>query len=98
MGRTAIHQSNNTTTMNAPTGHYRKLLSNPYIRIAFTHTPIYGCLRIVDNQHIIDELKRSTDEYAKYYVDGLTNGTMITIVEGVNEKQYRNNGELYFTS
>jgi hypothetical protein len=88
----------NKITNMAPTGYYRKLLSNPYIRIAFTHTPIYGCLRIVDNQHIIDELKRSTDDYAKYYVDGLTNGTMITIVEGVNEKQYRNNGELYFTT
>jgi hypothetical protein len=85
--------------MKAPTGHYRKLISNPYIRIAFTHTPIHGCLRIVDNQHIIDELKQSNDEFAQYYVDGLTNGTMVTIIEGVNqENYYRNNGELYFTT
>ena len=85
--------------MKAPTGQYRKLISNPHIRIAFTHTPIYGCLRIVDNQHIIDEIKRSNDEFAQYYVDGLTNGTMVTIIEGQDQDYYyRNNGELFFTT
>lgn len=84
--------------MKAPTGHYRKLISNPYIRIAFTHTPIYGCIR-VDNTNVIEELKASQDEYAQYYIDGLENGTMVTIIEGVNQDSYyRNNGELYFKS
>jgi hypothetical protein len=90
------------TNMKAPTGHYRKLISNPYIRIAFTHTPIYGCLIINDNQPIIDEIKQSNDEFAQYYVDGLTNGTMIAIIEGKDQygyrDYYRNNGELYFTT
>ena len=84
--------------MKAPTGHYRKLISNPYIRIAFTHTPIYGCLIVHDNQYIIDELKQSNDEYAQYYVDGLTNGSMVTIIEGVNQDRYFSCGELYFTT
>jgi len=84
--------------MKAPTGHYRKLISNPYIRIAFTHTPIYGCTIIRDNQHIIDELKQSEDEYAQYYIDGLTNGSMVTIVEVRDQARYFSHGELYFTT
>jgi hypothetical protein len=83
--------------MKAPTGHYRKLISNPHIRIAFTHTPIYGCV-IVDCTEVIEELRQSNDPYAQYYIDGLTSGNTVTIVEQSVEKHYRNNGELFFTS
>jgi hypothetical protein len=82
------------TNMKAPTGHYRKLISNPYIRIAFTHTPIYGCVR-VDEDHVIKELEQSQDEYAQYYIDGLKNGSMVTIIE---REHYFKPGELYFTT
>lgn len=83
--------------MKAPTGHYRKLISNPYIRIAFTHTPIYGCFT-VDSSKVIEELKQSQDEYAQYYIYGLTNGDMVTIIEGVNQDRYFAHGELYFNN
>ena len=83
--------------MKAPTGHYRKLISNPHIRIAFTHTPIYGCIK-VNSDSVIEELKQSNDEYAQYYIDGLVSGNMVTIVEQSVEKHYRNNGELFFTT
>jgi hypothetical protein len=39
-----------------------------------------------------------SDQYAKFYADGLRNGTLVTIVENNVEKVYANNGELYFTS
>ena len=33
--------------MNPTKGYYRQLLNEfPEVRIAFTHTPIYGCKRI----------------------------------------------------
>jgi hypothetical protein len=83
--------------MKAPTGHYRKLISNPYIRIAFTHTPIYGCI-VVDNTKVIEELKQSNDEYAQYYIDGLTSGSTVTIIERTDQDRYFSPGELFFTS
>lgn len=83
--------------MKAPAGHYRKLISNPHIRIAFTHTPIYGCIK-VNSDSVIEELEQSNDEYAQYYIDGLTSGNMVTIVEQSVEHYYRNNGELFFTT
>jgi len=83
--------------MKAPTGHYRKLISNPHIRIAFTHTPIHGCTK-VNSDSVIEELKQSNDEYAQYYIDGLESGNMVTIVEQSVERYYRNNGELFFTT
>jgi hypothetical protein len=83
--------------MKAPTGHYRKLISNPHIRIAFTHTPIYGCVT-VDSTNVIEELKASQDEYAQYYIDGLKNGNMVTIIERSYHDQYFAPGELYFKS
>ncbi len=84
--------------MKAPSGHYRKLLTNPHIRIAFTHTPIYGCTRISPNP-IIEELEKSDDEYAQYYIDGLKSGEMVTIVENnhLSDQNYAP-GELYFKS
>lgn len=83
----------------APKGYYRELLKNhfPEIRIAFTHTPIYGCTR-VDSTNVLKVLDESTDEYAKYYADGLRIGNMVTIVENGQEHVYKNNGELYFKS
>ena len=81
--------------MNKPApGHYRKLLSNPNIRIAFTNQPIIGCTKI-DPQPVIDELKASSDEYAKYYIDGLESGSMAAIVENKSNKVFAP-GELYF--
>ena len=82
-----------------PKGYYRNLLSNTYpsVRIAFTNAPIIGC-SIVNSTQILDVLDKSTDPYAKFYTDGLRNGSLVTIVENSYDKVYRNNGELYFTT
>lgn len=81
----------------APKGYYRNLISDSNIRIAFTHTPIYGCTK-VDSSKVIEELKSSTDEYAQYYINGLENGNMVTIVENTYSDKYFAPGELYFKS
>lgn len=81
----------------APKGYYRNLISDSNIRIAFTHTPISGCTR-VDNTKVLEELEKSTDEYAQYYIDGLKNGNMVTIVENNYSNDYLKPGELYFKS
>lgn len=83
--------------MSAPKGYYRNLISDSNIRIAFTHTPIYGCTK-VDSSKVIEELKSSTDEYAQYYINGLENGSMVTIVENTYSDKYFAPGELYFKS
>lgn len=84
--------------MKAPKGYYRQLLSDyPEVRIAFTHTPIYGC-KIINSETFIKILDKSADIYAKFYADGLRDGSLITIVECGSEKIYKNNGELYFTT
>ena len=76
-------------------GYYRNLLTDKNVRIAFTHTPMYGVTRI-DNTETLKELENSTDEYAKYYIDGLKNGNMVTIVENSYSDRYFAPGELYF--
>lgn len=78
-------------------GYYRRLLSNPNVRIAFTHTPIIGCTRI-DKAETISELENSTDPFAQYYINGLQNGEMVTIVENSYHQEYYAVGELYFKS
>lgn len=85
--------------MNPPSGYYRQLLSShfPEVRIAFTHTPIYGCSR-VDSKNVLKVLDASTDPHAKFYADGLRDGRLVTIVENGQEYVYKNNGELYFRS
>ena len=85
--------------MKAPAGYYRNLLKDTYpmIRIALTHTPMYGVTR-VDNSNVIEVLKQSDDEYAPYYINGLNNGYMVTIVENPQLDTYYNVGELYFKS
>ena len=85
--------------MKAPAGYYRNLLKDTYpmIRIALTHTPMYGVTR-VDNSNVIEVLKQSDDEYAPYYINGLNNGDMVTIVENPQLDTYYNVGELYFKS
>ena len=85
--------------MTPPKGYYRQLLENdcPSVRIAFTHTPIYGCKQ-VDSEPILKVLDASTDEYAKFYSEGLRNGSLVAIVENYVDKVYKNNGELYFTT
>lgn len=85
--------------MNPPKGYYRQLLANdcPEVRIAFTHTPIYGC-KVIDSEPILKVLDASNDQYAKFYSDGLRNGSLVAIVENYIDKVYRNNGELYFTT
>lgn len=85
--------------MRAPTGYYRKLLSatHPQVRIAFTHTPIYGC-RNIDSSKVEELLSMSSDPYAKYYLNGIKDGSMVTIVEDeYYVKVYKNNGDLFFT-
>lgn len=84
--------------MSAPKGYYRQLLNEfPQVRIAFTHTAIYGC-RIINAEPFIKVLDASADAHAKFYADGLRNGSLVTIVENSVEKVYANNGELYFTT
>ena len=85
--------------MRAPAGYYRNLLKDTYpmIRIALTHTPMYGVTR-VDNTNVIEVLKQSDDEYATYYINGLINGDMVTIVETPQLDTYYSVGELYFKS
>lgn len=81
-------------------GHYREILKDtyPFIRIALTHTPMYGVTR-VDNANVIKVLEQSTDQFAQYYIDGLKNGDMVTIIENTGYiDQYFGVGELYFKS
>lgn len=80
-------------------GYYRNLLRDyfPQVRIAFTHTPIHGCVK-VDSTNVLKVLDASTDSYAKFYSDGLRDGSLVTIVEIGQEKVFLNNGELFFTS
>jgi hypothetical protein len=85
-------------SMTPPKGYYRQLLNEfPDVRIAFTHTPIYGC-RTINAEPFIKVLDASNDVFAKFYADGLRNGSLVTIVENNVEKVYANNGELYFTT
>ena len=85
--------------MNPPKGYYRELLKNhfPEVRIAFTHTPIIGC-STVDSTNVLKVLDASDDPYARFYADGLRNRSLVTIVERGQERVFKNNGELYFTS
>ena len=83
--------------MSAPKGYYRNLISDPNIRIAFTHTRIIGCT-IVDNSKTIEDLEKSEDQYAQYYIDGLKSKSMVTIVEDNVVDRYYKPGELYFIS
>lgn len=81
-------------------GYYRQLLSatHPQVRIAFTHTPIHGCTRI-DSSDVKQVLSNSDDIYARFYLDGLSDGSLVTIVENsYYDRVYKNNGELFFTS
>ena len=83
--------------MSAPKGWYLNLISDSNIRIAFTHTRIIGCT-IVDNSKTLEDLEKSEDQYAQYYIDGLKSGNMITIVEDNVIDRYFKRGELYFLS
>jgi hypothetical protein len=85
--------------MKPETGHYKNIIGNvfPMIRIAFIHTPMYGVTKVAKD-NVIDLLNKSNDEFAQYYIDGLNNGSMITIVENQNVDRYFSVGELYFIS
>jgi hypothetical protein len=79
------------------TGYYRELLKGtfPEVRIAFTHTPIIGCTK-VNAIKIIQELKKCSDPFAAFYVEGLEKETMLPIVENsIYDKKWAP-GELYF--
>lgn len=82
-----------------PTGYYKQLLNDSYpiVRIAFTHTPMTGVIRI-DNSNVLNVLRKSTDPYAQYYIKGLTEGSMVTIIENTDKDKYFTVGELYFKS
>ena len=58
---------------------------------------MYG-VKQVDSNNVIELLKQSNDEFAQYYIDGLINETMVTIVETYSEDKYYSVGELYFKS
>lgn len=84
----------------APRGYYRSLLSAtfPNVRIALTNQPMIGVTE-VPKEPIIEELKKSTDEYAEWYINGLQNGSMATIIETpIGGQQYWRPGELYLKS
>ena len=83
----------------APPKYYRTILKDtlPHVRIAFTHTPIIGCTRI-PKEPVLAELKKSNDEYAEWYINGLENGTMVAIVENGVGQEHWAVGELYFKS
>lgn len=84
----------------APRGHYKTILRStfPDVRIAFTHTPMSG-VRHVPKEPVLEALRESDDEYAEYYINGLENETMATIVEEpVGQQQYFRSGELFFKS
>jgi hypothetical protein len=85
--------------MNPPKGYYRQLVGGyfPEIRIAFISTPIIGCTK-VDNTNVLKVLEASDDPHAQFYIDGLRDGRLVTIVENGQEYVYKNNGELYFKS
>ena len=85
--------------MKPQAGHYKNIIGNvfPMIRIAFTHTPMYGVTK-VEKDNVIDLLNKSNDEFAQYYIDGLNNGSMVTIVENQSVDTYFTLGELYFKS
>lgn len=81
-------------------GHYRQILKDtyPFIRIALTHTPMYGVTK-VSHDNVIKVLEQSTDQFAQYYIDGLKSGQMVTIIENTGYlDQYFGVGELYFKS
>lgn len=84
--------------MKPPAGHYRKIIGNNYpsVRLAYTHTPIVGC-RYVDHRAILELLDNSTDEFAKFYSDGLRNASIVAIEEIQVEKVWKPS-ELYFKS
>jgi hypothetical protein len=85
--------------MKPQAGHYRNIIGDvfPMIRIAFTHTPMIGVTE-VPNDNVINLLKDSSDQFAQYYIDGLSDGSMITIVENQSVDRYFSVGELYFKS
>lgn len=86
-------------TEKAPTGYYRQILADTYpmIRIALTHTPMYGVTK-VNPENALKVFDNSDDKYAKYYADGIRNGSMVTIVEDTQVERYFKAGELYFIS
>ena len=81
----------------APPKYYRNIIGEkfPNVRIAFTHTPMHGVTRI-DSTPILEVLRASTDEYAEWYINGIENGTMATIIETPSGQQSFAPGELYF--
>ena len=85
--------------MAAPAGHYRSIVGDrlPGIRVAFTHTPMSGVVR-VDPAPLLKILKESDDQFAQYYIKGLESGEMVAIVEKSQENRYYKPGELYFKS
>lgn len=85
--------------MAAPAGHYRSIVGDrlPGIRVAFTHTPMSGVVR-VDPAPLLKLLKESDDQFAQYYINGLESGEMVAIIEKSQENRYFKPGELYFKS
>ena len=85
--------------MKPQAGYYRNIIGKvfPMIRIAFTHTQMIGVTK-VRNEKVIELLNESNDPFAVYYISGLNNGSMVTIVENQSVDKYFNISELYFKS
>jgi hypothetical protein len=84
----------------APPKYYRTILGEkfPDVRIAFTNAPMIGVTRI-PKEPILEVLRASKDEYAEWYINGLENGTMATIIETpIGGQQYFAPGELFLKS
>lgn len=80
-------------------GYYRRLLKDtmPEVRIARTDAPMTG-VRVIPKDPIINQLEKSEDLHAQYYINGLKDGSLAAIVEnGVSDK-YWSAGELYLRS
>lgn len=84
----------------APRGYYRNIIGEkfPDVRLALTNQPMIGVTR-VDPAPILEVLKASTDEYAEWYINGIENGSMATIIETpIGGQEYWKSGELYLKS
>lgn len=84
--------------MQPPKGYYRQLLPSSLrdIRLAFPNIPMNGVTR-VSSQPTLDALDASDDQYAKFYADGIRDGSIITVVENHGGRVWKP-GELFFGS
>ena len=68
--------------MKPPTGYYRRLMPTHLseVRLAISSQPMMGVTRI-DPAPVLEALRKSSDEHAPYYINGLEDGTFVAVVE-----------------